>query len=536
MSFSWGRCRLIALVLFVLPMTLPAQDPATPIARGRIQSIESVVSDIKYILKFSNKENEGDNLENLVPVLATTGIDLKKPIGGYVQLAEKPADSPVVLVIPMEDENTLFNFLGTVGIRPAKGQDGTYSLGTLNLPVDFDFYIRMAHKHLYLTIKNRENLDLKRIVLPEKLFAGMKKSYLDLQVDFRSIPQSFRDYALLTIAEKVEAEKEKLMPGEKGPDRKIRLALLDYASSFITMLVNDASTLGADFVIDTKKDQFGTVLQFQGKPGSKLAEKLRQMEGAPSRFASLAEKAPASAIVNLSLPKEICDGLLEVFDKSGKDAVKQKNNEGERKLTQQIIDALRPTVKEGRIHLGLMTQGPDNQGLFSLVAGMEVKDGEKIEKALQDLHQFIPLPIRVLVQLEPKKVEGQSVHRMVLPVTKAKEQDLLGEKLKVHVALKNDVLWVTGEPEGDSQLKAVLAAKEGKAPALQIKGSVAHLARFLEEPERKGAHQTWEGDPRETDRFELLLAGGDQLQLSLTFHAKILTFFANVDAIKKSQE
>jgi hypothetical protein len=535
MKKTWGAalCGVLGMTL-LMPVVGAAQEQSAPIATVRFKSIEGMLEDLRYVLKMSNKDEEADKLDGVTMVLGMAGIDQKRPFGGYVQLAERPEDSPVLFVLPLEDENLFFNFLGTAQVRPARQPDGSYSLGTLNLPVDFEFYFRVAHKHLYLTLKNRDNLDPKKLLAPERFLEGGASSVASLRVDFRPLPESLRRYAIENFHLAIEREKQKDAGAENRVDRKLRLAVADFLDQSFKTLVHDSAELAVDVTLDRKMSEIAARLNWKAKEGTKLHRKLQALEPQPSRFSGLAENSAASVVLHWAIPDSVRPLVIEAFDRAAEQSNRAKKSDVEKQLDKRFFEAWRPTVREGRLDAALMLTGPDNQGQYSFAAGVQVKEPDKIATSFDEIEKAIPSLAKTLVQLQAVKVDEQPARRIVAPLGKPQLAEIFGDKTTIHLAVQKDVIWLTGEAEGANQLKAALGAKAKPAPLLAVNVSLSHLARLLPDAERKASHQTWQGDPQGADRMALVIRGGDSLSIDFRMQAKVLTFFANLLEIQRS--
>ncbi len=528
----WGRCCLLTLAL-VLPQTLYAQD-VKPLVTARVKSIEGLVADFRYVLKYANKLEEADKLDEGITFLEGSGLDLKKPIGGYILPAERPEDSPIVLMLPLADELTFFNTLGNFFIKPNRQPDGSYLLGIPNSDLEFDLYVRVAHKHLYVTGKNRDNLNPKKLLAPDKILAGAETSVLSVNVDLTSAPDALRQYAMDAIEKGLTKEREKEMPFEQELQRKLRFALLDFASQNFAVFAKGAASFTLNLDLDKKAEEVSAKLVWKGADGSEFAKQIKALESRPSRFAALADKSAASVVLHAPVPETLKPVLQVMFDEAKTQALKGKTAAAEQELIGQTFDAWKPTIKQGRLDLGVVLVGPDNQGQYRVAAGMDLADGAGIEASFEEIYKVVPLPAKLLFQIEAKKDGAQKSFRGLTAGRPAYLAEALGEKIEVQLAVQKDTLWILGDPDGSNRLKETLAVQATKPGAVfQAEVSLAHLARLFPDNERKAAHQTWEGDPRGTDRVSLRLAGGDALELSFRGHLRILTFLANIEAIKR---
>src|SRR5262245_19138816 len=96
-------------LLLVLVGTLPARaaeatvDSANSALVVRIKSINGLLEDLKYVAKLVGQENEVNMASSYVDGISSDkgleGIDPKKPIGLYGNLAEDPTTSRPVFMV-----------------------------------------------------------------------------------------------------------------------------------------------------------------------------------------------------------------------------------------------------------------------------------------------------------------------------------------------------------------------------------------------------------------------------------------------------
>ena len=95
--------------LVVLGLALPVRaadaDNAGPTVVVRLQSIDQLLDNVKYLVKLADREEEAKQIEGLVKSMAgpkgIQGIDTKRPIGMYGKVGAAGIDSTVVVLIPV---------------------------------------------------------------------------------------------------------------------------------------------------------------------------------------------------------------------------------------------------------------------------------------------------------------------------------------------------------------------------------------------------------------------------------------------------
>src|SRR4051812_45540237 len=121
-----------------------------PAAVVRIQSLDALVSDSRYLAKQAKREEFGKHVETLLTTMTgkkgLRGIDPKKPLGAYGTLAGRLDQSQVMLLLPVADQKELLAFLRELGFTTEKQDNDAYKVSVPNVP--FPVLFRFAHGYV----------------------------------------------------------------------------------------------------------------------------------------------------------------------------------------------------------------------------------------------------------------------------------------------------------------------------------------------------------------------------------------------------
>src|SRR5215471_11780928 len=108
------RCvAVVALLALAVPVRA-ADDKKTPTLIVRVQSLDNLISDARYLATLAGREEEAKQAEGFLKQFTgekgIEGIDTKRPMGAYAFLGENVIDSEVVL-LPVADEQAILGLL-----------------------------------------------------------------------------------------------------------------------------------------------------------------------------------------------------------------------------------------------------------------------------------------------------------------------------------------------------------------------------------------------------------------------------------------
>src|SRR6266481_1327308 len=102
--------------LSLAPQAL-AQNKSAPTVTLRVNSIDGILNDAKFLAKEIGKENEASQFEQLIQSQigpkGLFGIDTKRPIGLYAKVSADLFSSASVLLLPIADQEALLKQLET---------------------------------------------------------------------------------------------------------------------------------------------------------------------------------------------------------------------------------------------------------------------------------------------------------------------------------------------------------------------------------------------------------------------------------------
>ncbi|MFO0823993.1 MAG: hypothetical protein U0792_12925 [Gemmataceae bacterium] len=189
------RIGFLALAaVLVAPVAAFAADP--PIV-FQTQSANRVLGDVRAIVKMVGGENAAKQFnEELKAKLGDKGfdgLDVDRPILGYVALAGKIEDTVGVVAIPVTGEKEFLALIERFGgPKLEAGKNGLYTIPTEDEAVKV--LMRFDGRHAYIGIGKDPTaaLDPKALVAPAKLHDPADKGLASVRVYFDRLPPEIR--------------------------------------------------------------------------------------------------------------------------------------------------------------------------------------------------------------------------------------------------------------------------------------------------------------------------------------------------------
>ena len=527
---------LAALTLSLTNTTRADDETAGPALEIRLRAVNDLLTSFEYIGESVGKGDEVKQAAALVKAFAgpkgVEGIDIKRPFGFYGIVTPNVVDSPLVLMIPVADNEAFVNLLsGRLMLSPEKGDDGIYSLDVPNF--NPKVYFTFANKYVYATVLNKKSIDPKTLIDPKTFFAKDDGSVMSITIHNDRIPEAVRKPVLGQIEQQLAAEKKKSKDNETPSERKSKEIALDGVMSAMVSLFTDSKTATLRLDVAPKSDDMTLDFTLVPKDGSELKQSLISAAKRTSvaTIAGNAKYPVMSGAINLSVPESMrkpVDELVDLIVKEGIDKAK-----GDDKLAvEKVLNAIAPTLKSGNIQVGVALAG--TAGQFEVLSALKVAKGKLIESTVKELAPFIP--------------EDKGAFKFDL--------ETIGEA-KLHSATSNDgaakamfgtnAFWLTTadellvlgiEPEAKGT-KRIAAASPASSDILSAQFGFASIMPFAEKTIKpdtmKSIIKEAFGDelPEGKDTFSLRVKGGETLNVKATLKGKALRLLVLINDKKK---
>ncbi len=530
---------LVATALFAGPSLATAAEPTGPAIEIRLRSVNDLLDHAEYLADLAGQAENAKQGVGFIRAISNAktgieGVDPTRPIAGYAIVTADVINSPVVLVLPIADEELFRGLLKSkLSLDVKDPVDGVYEVKVPNFPQKVFF--RFANKSAYITVRDAKNLDPKTLVAPETLFAEKDDALASVRLHMDRIPADVRKTVFGEIEMAAGQLKTRKLDGETPAIGKLKPVLLDAAIDAIHAIFHEGQSLTFRLVVDPKSDELTAELSFAGKPGSNLAKTLQNVGNKPGVAGKLpAGSNPLAAFgLRLALTENLRDKLKPGID-ALMDELLEKADPNGKEFAKMILEAVAPTLLAGELDFGIAATGPDDKGTYGLAAGLKMKDGKALEKLLIKFAPFVPEDQAKLDLLEDK-INGVNLHRITL--MDEEQTKKLGTDT-VWIGFSESLLLVTLEKKDGKIIKGIVGGDARKVPLVGGEVAISRLLPLIEKsvpPEKlqKLVANTVGKETAGKDTWKLTLDGGEALTLRLTAKGKTAKLLVGLDRVKK---
>lgn len=526
--------------------SVPAQQQsAPPTVIIRVRSIDSLLADSKYVITLAGQKEIADQFEGVIQSMigpkGLDGIDTKRPFGFYGSIGPDGIDSTGVVLIPVADSKAFVSFMDRLNLNPKEEKDknGTYRFTPPNSPIDAFF--RFANNYAYISThidvdKAKGALAPNALLTPAQVFpaSGMPAAGISFRID--RIPNGIKQLALQQFELKLAEEKNKEQPNETEAQKKLKGVLLDEISKRISGLVKDGSELSLNFDVDRKKNELSAELNLSGVSGSQLAKDIATIGQSQSLFASsLGSDSGLGLLVRLVLPEDVKKAMAPVIDEGIEQGLKEIKDDARRQRGQQFMEAVKPTMKSGDVDFAFTIRGPTAKKQYTVLMGMKVQGGPKIEAALQEMLKGERAEEQARYKWGADKAGGVAINALDVKKELEKFQELLGSE-PLYFAFRQDAVLAAYGADGLAALKQALAAKPAATTAVQFNMFLKRfepIVSFTQNADVGKAVQDAFGSGKDNDVVRFSVQGGSSLQARFSIKGEVITFLAKVSALQK---
>jgi hypothetical protein len=514
------RC-LLAMLLAVGFASFAQAAPPKPAIEVRLKAISDMAPIVKYVGGLMQQEDAGAQYAGIIEALAKEengfdGVDMSKPLGAYIGLADAVEDSPVVVLLPIKNEKAALAALkDKLGLDPKKDGD-LYSVDVPNVPGPV--YFRFKNDYAYLTIRSAKSIDAEKLIKPIDFFTDNVSPLLGVKVHLTEWPADLKK----TLLGQVEMQwNEYLRNLEPSAVQKLMNSfLVDVGVDALKTVLADGETLSVKLDAVPKTDDVKLSIRLGAKSGSTLAKTL---DGFAAREVMSANALQGAAQLGLQFrtPPETTKKLVKLADDLLAEGTKNAP-EATQLGAKMVVESLKPMLQSGDIQLGVgLPLGTEKAP--NVVAWLKMDEGEKFRRVVQMAGVGLTANGTAKAEYMKVKVADYYLHRMEFTQTPTKAMDLSPLWMATS---DNSAIFHTGEKE--RLLKTW--AKEAKPvamPMLSLKLEAVPLMRLAtstlpEEDFYAKMKEHFGGEPKGKDTVELTAQGGKEFQLDLSIKGKVI--------------
>jgi len=533
---TWAIAAVALALSAVLPSASLAQKPAEPTLEVRLRSVNDLLTKAEYIGGLVDKDEPVKQIRGLITQLSADGkgvegVDPKKPFGVYAVLTQDVQSSPVIVMIPIADQERFLAALkDRLQIVPEKADGGTLKA---NVPLINEVFLRFANDYLYIG-RTAADLAEKSLVSPKDYFAKDDGSVLSVTARLDRIPAEVKTFVLGQFEHQVQEGLKKKEANKKESEKKLEALIADTVVGSSKMLADDGKELSLKVFVDAKTDDLSFELTLTAKDGTPLAKNFAGLAGRTSVPAGItAAKNPvAQVIAKAGLPEDLKKKLAPAIDQMVKEAI---DNAGDREAARRVIEPLAATAKAGNLDIAASLVGPDAKGKYAAIAAVMLQDAKDLEKVLKDFAAAIPADA-VEITFDVEKVGKFALHKVVIKAADENFENIFGTKT-VWLAVSDDCIAASIEAEG-TLIKAGLKAKPAPAPVFSAEVALARAVPLFEKnlkpDEVKALLKDAFGNesPAGKDTIGIAVEGGKQLTVKIKVKGKAFRLATMLDEFK----
>ena len=536
---------LTAAALFA-PSTLRAADP--PIT-FQTHPIDRVLDELRAAADIVGGEKAvkavNQAIKDKFGAKGFEGLDISRPVVGYVLLAPKPENITAVVALPITGEKEFLALCDRANHENHRDLGkGLYYLP----PLDRRYKARMRFSDQYAYIAYGVNpepaLDAKALVPPQKLYDPAEKAVVAAKLHFDRITP---DIKLALPAYIAEIKKELAGPG--GFDRDFEMilkpAMPELEKMFVRygLLLGGADTATLRMSVDVPASDVVVEATLTPKANTELAKELAARKPTQNRFAGLL--TPDTVIGFKTRLPFFNDELKAAGAKGLEEAGRQMaNNVGpnSKGATEELFKGLIRTVKTGEADIVAGIRGPDKNGDFSFVGVFAFEDAAALDKEFKKMiEKDSPANEQERFKWDADKVGNVSIHtykfagRGFLDPSKP----LGGEKCTMAFCFAPKGVFVVIGPDPIVTIKGALEVKPTESPVLDVVLNPSRMAKFAEKIEVGGGlemERVLGKEDKLVSAASLRVTGGKELNVRLGLNLRVLGRSAVADELDRAEK
>ena len=479
---------LAAAALFA-PPTLRAADP--PIT-FQSHSLDRVLDELRAAADLVGGEkavkavNKG--IKESFGAKGLDGLDISRPVVGYVLLDPKPANITAVVALPITGEKEFLALCDRANREPHKDLGkGLYRLPPLNPAYQARMRFSDGYAYVAYGASPEPALDAKALVPAQKLYDPAEKGIVAAKLHFDRIPLAVK-LALPTYAAEVKRE----LDLEHAP-AWVKAVMPELEKMFTrhALLLGGAESATVRVNIDVPASDVVVEAVLAPKAGTPLAKEIAGRKSTGNRFAALIAADTAFGF-KTRLPF-FNDELRAAATKALEEAQREAgNNAGPigKDLVDELFKGMIRTVKTGEADLAAGVRGPNKDGEFTFVAAVAFEDTAALEKEFKKtVEKQAPADEQERIKWDADKAGAVNIHTYKFPngngwLNPAKV--LGGDKCLLAWAFAPKGVFVVIGPDAVADIKTALTAKPAESPVMDVVLNPARMVKFAEKIDPQG--------------------------------------------------
>ena len=535
---------VLTAAALLVPSAVRAADP--PIT-FQTHSLDRVLFDLRTAADFVGGERAvkavNKEIESVFGEKGFEGLDINRPLVGYVFLAPKPEDITAVIALPITDEKAFLALCDRANNEKHKDLGkGLYRLPALEAPYNARLRFHDGYAYLAYGFNPEPALDTKALVPVDKLYDPTEKAIVAAKFHFDRVTPEVKK-ALPVLLKEVKATLFN-GPGIGGQEKLILGPIeeaLDKLAIRYVLLLGGADTATVRVSIDAPTSDLIVEATLTPKPDTGLAKEFAAFKPTVNRFGGLLT-ADTVAGFQTRLPFFFNDELKSAAAKALEEGQKMAARPGPGKdARDELFKGLIRTVKTGEADIVAGVRGPDKDGDFTLVGAVAFDDPAALEKEFKSFFEKdAPQDEQARMKWDAAKAGTVNIHTYKMP-----ERDFFdfgkpfgGAKSTIAFAFAPKGIFFVLGSDPIPVIKDALAVKPAEAPALDVVVNPARMIKFVEKAEGQGheAERALGKEDKLLSATSLRVTGGKELRVRYALNLRILPRAAAVDSVEAAEK
>jgi hypothetical protein len=551
------RTRLLALAALLLGTTAataqPAGPPLPPIV-FQSQPVGRILDDLRTGADLVGGEkgvqalNKG--LKEWLGEKGFDGLDLTRPLVGYVVLAPKPEDITAVVAFPVTGEAEFLALCDRVNKDRLKVDEKDRTLYHMP-PLDPRYKAVMRFQERYAYIAYGANpmphVDARALVPMARLYDPAERGLVSarLHVDRVPAPVKLAAFQLLQEAKKTLFDDTPLgRDKDAEPVVKAVTAELEKLVARYLKFVPDVGSVAARLLLDAPSGNIVVEATLAGKPGTELAKTIAAFKPTANKFGAVVDHPDTVGGFKFRLPlfeEELRNVVVTGLEEGGKEAIKNAKEDG-KAAAEELFKGLVRTVKTGEFDVVAAVRGPDKDGWFTLVGAVAFEDTAKLEKEVRTLIEKDPPPGGI--KWDAAKVGAVAVHTFKIPPGDFLDPTKVfgGDNCTVAFAFAPHGVFAAMGPDAVATVKDALAVKPAPAPFFDLLINPVRTTKLIgkivgpDDPDLTNVANVLGNENKLVSVMSATVEGGKELRAAFTLNLKVLPRAAAYTALQKSDK
>jgi hypothetical protein len=551
-----------ALVLTVAALVAPAgfaadppkgAGPAAPPITFQTQPLDRVLSDMRAAADLVGGQKAVKEFNEIIKEQfgekGFEGLDISRPVVGYVILAPKPQDITAVLVLPITGEKEFLALCDrTNSVKHKDLGKGLYQLPPLD--PRYKARVRFSEGHAYLAygFNPEPALDPKALVPAGKLYDPAEQAIVAAKFHFDRLTPEVKKAIPAYIAEvkkEMGLDGNGVLFGLGAAERQLFAGAgkeLEKMFARYLLLLGGADTATVRLNIDVPTSDLIVEATLTPRPNTALAKEIREFKPTGNRFAGLL--TPDTVVgFKVRLPflnDELKSAGVKVLEEGQRLAGNTVPPVG-KATTDELFKGLIRTVKAGEADIAGGIRGPDKNGDFALVGAIACDDTAALEKEFKKFFKAdAPPGEQDRMKWDAAKAGNVNIHTFKLQTGGFFDisKPFGAEKASLAFAFAPKGIFVVIGTDPVTVMKDALGVKPTESPILDVVLNPSRMVKFVEKTGgRPGDVERALGkQDKLISAMSLRVTGGKDLSVKYTLNLRLLPKALIVDNIEATEK